>query len=495
MPVAVAEFQQALAALAARLGTDVETLLKRTDQLDQRELLAFLTDAYPQLVAPYEAAAGELAAQYYSEQPSTTTGFNAEPAPAAPAEQLAASARWAATSGHTAQAAVSLLQGSANRTVMNASRETILHNVDREPGALWVRHASANACGFCRMLATRGAVYRSKASASHVVGRRGRTRGTRKMSDKYHDHCHCIAVPVRPGDTYTAPDYVKQWEADYREATKTVGMNPKAVAVEMDKIGAKRFAAEQHNVKVGKWLDAEDEHRHAVEYWRRVDAEDLHSIPKAQQPKPTPPPAPKETPGQRAEREFQDAVASGDDKRIDAALAELDRVDALERKAAARAAAAEERKIAKTNAQADEIVRLIDTEGWDPAEAEAHVTGRSVESIRRRNFIAAARADGHTGAGFDELVGSVHDRMVGELALDAEAATNGYMVKRQYHLTVNPKKLWSVNDATARKWMSEEMAAWFDQNGRLTRPILREMALRGEYSIGKFTAQNQDYLQ
>ena len=158
---------------------------------------------------------------------------------------------------------------------------------------------------------------------------------------------------------------------------------------------------------------------------------------------------------------------------------------------AARAAKADE----KAAAQSAQILKLIDEEGWDPAEAESEVTGKSVESIRRRDFITQSRAEGHAGAGFDDLLSSVHQRMIDELAIAAEDATNGYMVKRQYMLKVSPKQLWSVNDATARKWMSDEMAAWFDENGRLTRSTLREMILSGSYSAQRFARSNQDYLQ
>lgn len=489
MPVAVDELQRALAALAARLGTDVERLLRRTGALDQQELLAFLTDAYPELVVPYEAAAAELTAQYYGEQSTTTKGFVAESAGGAPAEQLAASARWAALQN----APISALQGSASRAVMNSSRDTVLHNVAREPGARWARHASANACGFCRMLATRGASYSSASAAGSVVGRRGRERGARKLGQKYHDNCHCIAVPIRPGDDYSPPDYVKQWEQDYRAATKGGASGPKDIAQAMDRMGAERVKESRHRANVAAWLDAEDEHRRRVEYWRRVDDEDLHSIPPAERAEPELPQV-VESPLDRAQRELEDAIESGDDARIGAAADALERIEDTERKAAAKVAQAAERKAQKANEQSDRIVGLIE-QGWDPAEAESEVTGKSVESIRRRDFIAQSRAEGHSGAGFDDLITSVHDRMVVDAAIAAEDATNGYMVKRAYELKVNPKQLWSVNDATARKWMSDEMAAWFDANGRLTRPILRQMVLSGQYNIGKFTSQGQDFLQ
>lgn len=55
-------------------------------------------------------------------------------------------------------------------------------------------------CAFCVMLATRDSDWRSyktAQSAEFVVGGpRGAERGTRRVGDRYHDHCQCIAVPV-----------------------------------------------------------------------------------------------------------------------------------------------------------------------------------------------------------------------------------------------------------------------------------------------------------
>ena len=56
------------------------------------------------------------------------------------------------------------------------------------------------------MLATREAAYHT---AENAV--------------KGHDNCHCIAVPVRAGDTYVAPDYVKDWTREYQDARGAVG--------------------------------------------------------------------------------------------------------------------------------------------------------------------------------------------------------------------------------------------------------------------------------
>ncbi|SIH90507.1 Uncharacterised protein [Mycobacteroides abscessus subsp. abscessus] len=238
---AVSEFQGLLAALGAEQAAQLSRLLARTDRLDQGELLAFITDAYPEAIAPFLSAAALLTAQWYDEQPTIST-YTAQPAELTPAAQLAVSGRWAMLQ----TAPLDALTGSAARALFNASRETVLTNVMAEPGARWARHASANACSFCRLMATRGAVYTSEASAKALqrrsvyrsqrlaakagknVGdsRIGAQRGTRALGERYHDRCHCIAVMVRPGNTYQPPPYVEQWERDYLdavEATRTAG--------------------------------------------------------------------------------------------------------------------------------------------------------------------------------------------------------------------------------------------------------------------------------
>lgn len=238
MALAVPEFQGALAELARRLGVDVEKLLAAVGRLSPVEQFAFITEAYPELVFPYLSASAELTAQWYDEQPASTSGFVAEPAELPPPEQLAANGRWALLQ----DAAVSALQGSATRALFGQSRATVLGNVERERGARWARHASANACGFCRMLATRHTgpnttFYTSEEAATKVVGRYGKPRGAAKLGDKYHDHCHCVAVMVRPGQAYEPAPYVAQWERDYAQARKDGHADAASIANAMDKAG------------------------------------------------------------------------------------------------------------------------------------------------------------------------------------------------------------------------------------------------------------------
>lgn len=117
--------------------------------------------------------------------------------------------------------------------VVTTDRQTVRANmaVDKA-GPRYARHASANACAFCRMLATRGADYQSKESALRVVLQR--KRNTRKLGEKYHDNCRCVDVPVWGSKVYEEAPYVADWREAYYEATKRHGTsNTKAILADM----------------------------------------------------------------------------------------------------------------------------------------------------------------------------------------------------------------------------------------------------------------------
>lgn len=191
-----------------------------------------------------------------------------------PEEALKINARWAMSKGNQSTG-LTLLVNSFQRRLFGTARESVARAAQSEPGARWARRARADACAFCRMLATRGATYRSASAATGVVGRGatltlgdrraiaagtmtreealslrssyssaqhaaregksvgdtrlGQTRGTGKLGSQYHDKCRCLAVAVRPGTVYTPPAFTQQWEEDYKRISKDVGTNPDKV--------------------------------------------------------------------------------------------------------------------------------------------------------------------------------------------------------------------------------------------------------------------------
>ena len=243
-----AELRSALVDLNALMVSDLAALWRAVDGQDVEFLRDALQAEVPGVVDPYLAAAGDITADWYEAQ-APELAYVARPAALVDEGQLQATARWAAGTVLTKSpvSPLELLAGSMQRALFNESRETIVQNSDAEPGARWARHASANACEFCRMVATRGAVYASESAASRVGGRgvdestnigrrrggraRGiRARGNQSIGDKYHDHCHCIAVPVRPGQTYEPPPYVEEWEAEYTRARQAAdGVDAKSI--------------------------------------------------------------------------------------------------------------------------------------------------------------------------------------------------------------------------------------------------------------------------
>ncbi|TXH24933.1 MAG: hypothetical protein E6R06_10885 [Mycobacterium sp.] len=295
--------QLVLSDLSTEVIADLVALWRKYS--DDPEFAALLLAAFPEIIGPYTQAGALVSAQWYTEQ-APDLPYVATPHVDLPAERLSGSVSWALYAPGTATP-LERLSGSVKRMIYDASRQTVLHNLqteygdppggsfDDEPGTRWARYASANACSFCRLMATRGAVYRSKASAERVVGRSiditnadrrqiaagymtrdealarratyssargarkagrsvgdrktGRLRGTRGYGGKYHDHCRCIAVPVRPGTSYEPPDYVEKWEDDYIAATRTVSASGadtggkselNAILREMDAIDSRR---------------------------------------------------------------------------------------------------------------------------------------------------------------------------------------------------------------------------------------------------------------
>lgn len=95
------------------------------------------------------------------------------------------------------------VSGDVSRHVLNAGRETITGSVDADPRALgWARVTDANPCAFCRMLASRGPVFRSRAGGF-----------------KAHLRCGCTAEP-----TYHAeapwPGRAQEWARQWQDTTR-----------------------------------------------------------------------------------------------------------------------------------------------------------------------------------------------------------------------------------------------------------------------------------
>lgn len=203
--------------------------------LESRAFRTLIQEAYPEIPAKWGTAASEFATLWYDDA-APDLAYRATPAPLHPVEQYTDNARWAL--GAAGEKALDRLASDLQWSMFDMARETIVGNVRMEAGSTWARYASATACAFCRVMATRGAVYSTEESATTVgadrwewwrnykgqkrggkIGRRGRVRGSKQAGDTYHPNCHCIAVEVRPGMSYEPPAYTEKWQQDYIDAS------------------------------------------------------------------------------------------------------------------------------------------------------------------------------------------------------------------------------------------------------------------------------------
>ena len=218
-PTEVANFQQLLTRLSGAAVIAVTALWNKLQNADPETRWKALQDAYPATVDPFMAAAAVLSAEWYASI-NRASDFAVETAAPISQDVLHANVGWALSQSDP----LANLTGSVERQVFNSSRDTVLSNVQRQ-GVSYARYASATACSFCQVLATRTttSLYRTELSSVRVVGRAGRPRGKRKIGDPFHDNCHCLPVPVFDGEPYIPPDYVQQWETEYGNARDEVG--------------------------------------------------------------------------------------------------------------------------------------------------------------------------------------------------------------------------------------------------------------------------------
>ena len=243
MPTAAEKVRRAQASLAYRARLEVVTVWPKIAALPPERIAVVMAELLQEVAQRYGSGAASIAADFYDELRSAagaTGSFAADPSELPPLERYEALSRWGVGpmfgSSPNAALALSLMTGGLERIVLNTGRDTISDAVALDPsGPRYARHASANACAFCAMVASRGPVYRSEVSAGGVTGRGtalstnvGRTsgrmakgireRGSRSIGTKYHDSCHCTTVPVWPGQDYQEAPYVAKWRDAYLNA-------------------------------------------------------------------------------------------------------------------------------------------------------------------------------------------------------------------------------------------------------------------------------------
>ncbi|MGW5173116.1 VG15 protein [Streptomyces sp. NPDC004082] len=191
-------------------------------------------DAVTEVVARYSQTSATLAADFYDGEreaagvPGTFTVPLADPPPD---EQVDASLRWAtkdlwprdddATVAQMEpldarlEAAMAKADAAAQKLVADGGRETLRQAVKQDRQAVgYARAAALGACAFCRLMASRGMVYKTAGTAGQDANER--FSGDASVA-KFHNDCHCAIIPVFRGQRFQLSPHAAEWDRLYRE--------------------------------------------------------------------------------------------------------------------------------------------------------------------------------------------------------------------------------------------------------------------------------------
>lgn len=148
-----------------------------------------LIDLFPDLVTVYGDVAAAIAADFYDDtRDAPGARYRAAPADTPDAAQSEAAARWGIGPLFQPEpdpsTALTQLSGSLQRLILQAGRSTLIQAARRDPVRTgFARIPQGPTCPWCVMLASRGFVYASEASAGAF--------------NRWHDDCNCVIVPGR----------------------------------------------------------------------------------------------------------------------------------------------------------------------------------------------------------------------------------------------------------------------------------------------------------
>ena len=221
----------ALAALAAAFA--------RLDLSSPERARDALLVVMPAIVTQYGDLAASSAAEWYERLRADAVGgpYSAILADGPSDEQVAQATRWAVGGlwGADPAGVQTTLGGVLGRFVGQQGKNTVHRNVTSDPAKpRWARvPGPGGCCAWCSMLASRGFVYASAATAG--------------QGHAYHDHCSCVPTPLWKGQKPRIHGYdPKGLRATYdkaRAAVKASGatVDDKAIAAEMRRIAPESF--------------------------------------------------------------------------------------------------------------------------------------------------------------------------------------------------------------------------------------------------------------
>lgn len=232
-----AKLRSALRGLSRLLLRDVKGIQKLIVPTRLQPTVPTWIEAMNALVDQYGRTAASLAADFYDAErvAAGVRGTFTVPLPdAPPADQVSASLRWATkdlwprnpddpkTTVAQKQPleirldqAAKKAEAAAQKLVADQNRATVRQAVQQDRQAVaYARAAALGACSFCRLMASRGATYKTAESA-------GRDADSLFSGDasvvKFHDNCHCALVPVYRGQKFELSPHAAEWARLYQE--------------------------------------------------------------------------------------------------------------------------------------------------------------------------------------------------------------------------------------------------------------------------------------
>lgn len=223
--------RMALAALSSAFG--------RLDLSSPERARDALLVVMPAIAAQYGDLAASSAAEWYERLRADAVGgpYSAILADGPSEVQVTQATRWAVGGlwGADPAGVQTTLGGVLGRLIGQQGKDTVHRNVAMDPTRpRWARvPGPGGCCAWCSMLASRGFVYASAATAG--------------QGHAYHDHCSCVPTPLWKGQKPRIDGYdPKALRATYnkaRAAVKASGatVDDKAIAAEMRRIAPESF--------------------------------------------------------------------------------------------------------------------------------------------------------------------------------------------------------------------------------------------------------------
>jgi hypothetical protein len=147
---------------------------------------SLLLESVPAVISYYSDGSAALAADFYTDErvAAGLNGFSAQTVVADRTVHIRRGIAWAAEPLTDADETLAgqRLAEVIQLEVARPYRDTILTNRRQDPASVGWRRVTQSGCGFCRMLAARGAVYRESTARFAA-----------------HEGCHCTAQPVFEG--------------------------------------------------------------------------------------------------------------------------------------------------------------------------------------------------------------------------------------------------------------------------------------------------------